>query len=730
MLIPRILLVSAVLQGVALCTVFGAASLPRAPLDSRTLPAEAGQITQGRGWITDALPDRPGLHLDGAATARFDLAPLKLSPGLYHLGLVARTGTRWADAQDQVVRYSWSLVPARDNAPATGDLHLLAAAAFQPVRASGNPESWGNWYGTLQAARPVRLQGDEHIEITNRENHGGIITLWLQPATATNASVITLQLDAPHHAFGHGQSPTVRLSLERPAGTPASTTPLILDWLDLLTEKTATSRLAVSAGTNSLTLRPDLKPGVYRLRVTVEPDGTSVENPGSAQTFLALSDARPASELPDTWPLGAHVDTDLPPLPGFRWYRYFAQWSKTNPAAGRYDWTAFDSVFKSVQSVGGRLLIASDGSPLWTSARAKAGMAWDATSTAKPPDDWNTLRTYLDAMLARYTDARGTLGALELCNEANTPDRWLGDTTQMLAMGRTFKAAAQAAPHPVRTIGLAVSAGDQRSYVETLVNAGLLNHVDAVSAHFYEELMSPEADTPINNLPRHVAMLAEPMAAAGVTRPMLNTESGIEFAARIDGVPPTQNALIARDEADPRFDPVHPWLLGPIWRPVSERRAAAIYTAGSVQLLALGVQQTYVFSQLGLFRDSAPSLPWVALGQLGGWLHKVDTTRIEPLEARYPGSDDKHGSPQALAYRIGRPGGKQVIIAWGFPRDSRTGRSKHWQAWLDPQPLQIKTGALAGTFHDLYDRAIQPARATSGQLTISCGEEPVCVVIE
>jgi hypothetical protein len=730
MLIARLLIVPALLQVIVLGTLFGAAPSPREPLDSRTLPAEAGQVAQGRGWITDALPDRPGLHLDGAATARFNLAQLKLSPGLYNVGLVARTGTRWADAQDQVARYGWRLVPARENPSGDGDFHLLTASPFQPVRASGNPESWGNWYGTLQASRPVRLQGDEHIEVINRENHGGIVTLWLQPATTTNASVITLGLDAPHHAFGHGQSPTLQLSLERPAGMPTGAASLSLDWLDLLTGNTTTSRLTVPASSGSLTLRPDLKPGVHRLRATVEADGASVENPSSAQTFLALSDARPASELPDDWPLGAHVDTDLPPLPGFRWYRYFAQWAKTNPAAGRYNWTAFDSVFKSVQSAGGRLLIASDGSPLWTSARGKAGMPWESAATAYPPDDWSTLRTYLDTLLARYADDRGTLGALELCNEANTPDRWLGDTSQMLAMARTFKAAARTSSHSVQIIGLAASAGDQRGYVDTLVHAGLLNHVDAVSAHFYEELMSPEADTPINNLPRHVAMLAAPMAAAGVTRPMLNTESGIEFAARVDGMPPTQNALIARDEADPRFDPVHPWLLGPIWRPVSERRAAALYTSGSVQLLALGVRQSYVFSQLGLFRDGAPSLPWVALGQLGGWLHQVDITRIEPLEARYPGSDHNHGSPQALAYRIGRPGGKQVIIAWGFLRDTRTGRSKHWQPWLAPQPMQIKTGAVTGTLHDLYDRDIQTARDSSGVLALSCGEEPVCLLID
>jgi len=681
-------------------------------------------VGPGRGWIIDALPDRPSLHLDGAATASFDLAPLRLAPGLYNFGIVARTGTRWADAQDQVSRYTWHL------GTASGSFHLLTAAPFQPVRASGNPESWGNWYGALQASAPVQLCGDEHLEISNRENHGGIVSLWLQFATIANYSTITLDVDASHHAFGHDQPPSVRISLNRSAGVPRQATPLVIDWLDLLTGKSSVSRLTLPDDRDAMSLQPALKPGVYRLRVTLESDAASVENPSSAQTFLAVSSARPASELPDDWPLGAHVDTDLPALPGFRWYRYFAQWPKCNPFRGRYDWADFDAVFHAVQAAGGRLLVASDGTPLWASSRSKAGMPWEPNATAYPPDDWADLRTYLDDLLARYADDRGTLGALELCNEANTPDRWRGDTDDMLAMARTFEAAARAASHPVRIIGVAASAGDQRGYVQTLVQAGLLNHIDAVSAHFYEELMSPGADTPINNLPRHVAMLANPMAAAGVTRPIINTESGIEFAPRVDGVPPTQAELNVRDEADPRFDRVHPWLLGPIWRPVSERRAAAIYAAGSVELLTLDVRQTYIFSQLGLMRDGAPSLPWVALGQLGGWLYGVDTSSIKPLEARYPDSKNSEGSPQALACLIGRPGGKQVIIAWGYLRDAGTGRGKHWQPWLDPRPMEIKTDVIAGTLHDLYDRTVLPVRATSGYVTVPCGEEPVCIKVE
>lgn len=716
----------------------GPTPAPRSPQGSLTLPASAAQKTTGESWLSPTASGRQSLHLHNRASVRFDLSGLNLSPGYYRIGLVARTGTRWTDANGQIGNYRWKLITATDAGAPSEELTFAALTrpGFQPVRESGEPDSWANWYGTLQATRPCLLRGNEQIEIINRENHGGVIELWIQKAASLNAVEVGLQIDAPSRAFIRGNRPVVHLRLHLPDGLPPLDATLAVEWLDLLSGKSITTRspLRLPPGkTENRTLSPDLKPGVYRIRAEVEPTEPSAppaENPSSAQGLFAYAPARLAADLPDDWPLGAHVTPSIPPLPGFRWYRYFAQWPETHPAPGRYDWTAFDAVFSAVQKAGGRLLIASDGSPVWTSARGKAGMAWSPAATAYPPDDWNVLRDYLAAMLARYHDARGTLGALELCNEANTPDRWLGDTQQMLAHARVFADAAKSAKHPVKTIGLSVSAGDQRGYVTTLVDAGILQHVDAVSAHFYEELMSPESATPINNLPKHVAMLREPMQAAGSELPMINTECGIGFAPRINDRPPSQEELNATAHADPQFDPKQPWLLGAHWRPVSERRAAATYVGGIVQLMALGVKQSYVFSQLDLLIDGAPSLPWVALGCLGARLDGVDYRQIRPLAAHYPGGDDHDGSPQALAYLLGRPGGRQVIIAWGFLRDTSVGRSKHWQRWLDPLPVRIQLPATSGVLTDLYARTASTIRSTGdGFLEFPCGEEPVFIEI-
>jgi len=703
-------------------------SLPRAPGGSSSIPAGQALVTEGKGWMTDALPKRQGLHLEGAAVVSFDLKPLNLSPGLYRMGFVGRTGTRWNDAQDQIRRYEWRLVS--DSQSASGDFHLLSSPPFQPVRAAGEPDAWGNWYGTLEASLPVKLQGNEKLEISNRENHGGVVELWVQPVAPSNAVGLALRPGDPNGAFGNGETASLELSITDPSGKGSDNLAIHLDWLDLATGETRSEDRPVPSKSTFLMLDGPEKPGVYRLRATVKTDDKGVENPASAQVFFAQSAARSAAELPDNWPINAHVDAGTPPLPGFRWYRYFAQWSKINPARDQYDWAECDAVFKAVRSAGGRLFLASDGTPLWASAKGKAGMPWEKGATAYPPDDWSNLKRYLDTLLSRYSDKRGTLGALELCNEANTAERWMGTPEDLVAMAKVYESAVLSTGSQIKVVGVAASAGDQRGYIEALTKAGLARNVQAYSAHFYEELMSPGASTPINNLPKYVAALAEPLARAGANLPLINSECGIEFARRIDGVPPTQEEINKRDEADPHFNKSHPWMLGSSWRPVSERRAAAAYVAGIVQLMGAGVNQSFVFSQLGFMRDGAPSLPWVALGQLGGWLDRVDFSEIHALSARYPGTGSGEGEPEAQAWLIGKPGGKQVIIAFGFLRDSSVGRSKYWQPWLDPRPLDITTDASAGVLHDLYDRDVKKVKAENGRITVPCGEEPVCVMLE
>jgi hypothetical protein len=503
---------------------------------------------------------------------------------------------------------------------------------------------------------------------------------------------------------------------------------------DLLSEKTTVDYLSASTsgtGTETLEYAPKVAFGVYRIDCALVESRDENPKPEASLTF-AYAPARDPHQLPDDWPLGAHVTFDDPPVPGFKWYRYFSSWAEDNPARGRFDWSRLDQVFARVQAIGGKLLIANDTTPSWTAPGRPVTRPWVKSSTAYPPDDMNDFRGYLDALLQRFDDKAGTIGGLEVWNEANTPDRWMGTPQQMVAMAKIFREAAAASAQrvqrgaPARIVGIEVSSGHQQDYVNAVIKAGILPYLDVVSGHWYEEMLSYDRATPFNSLPLHVDLLAEPMHAAGAALPIWNSESGIGCVPRENGRLVPQDELNRRASALPTFDPKEPWLLdGVRWRNVSERRAAASFVAGTAMLMALGVEKTFVYSMRdeGWILDGAPSLSWVALGEFGDQIHALDFHTIVPLKANVTGGDP---SLRVLAYRFGI-GPKSVVIAWCYQQDATVGRPKLWQPWLNPQPVRLEIGASAVEVTDLYGRETQTVSAADGGITIPIGEEPVYI---
>lgn len=529
-----------IFAGSGVVEVFGSDVLPKAPAGSHLLSAPAAEVIEGEAWLTTTRDGTPAFHLHGQSAIRFALASLHLPPGSYHIGVIARTGTRWADESNQISNYRIRLDFTSGARTILVGLKQMEAPHFIPVRDDGEPGGWANWYGTLRADTSCVLEGNETFLIENLENHGGILAVWLLPVEPLNTLELKVNVPANHHAFTLGEVPTLEVYLRLPHQVPPVETILTVQWEDLLTGEFHRTNCPLSmkpGDEKQLTFVRSLPSGVYRYRVSIEgsADLATSDLITEDHGVFACAPAHVTRTLPDDWPLGAHVARDIPPLPGFRWYRYFASWADVNPTPGVYDWTVTDRVVESVRKVGGRLLIAGDGFPIWASKRGKAGMPWSAQATAYPPDDWQSMATYLTNFLQRYADTQGTIGALELCNEANTPERWLGSTEDMLGMARVYRAAADAVHPPIDVIGLAVSAGDQRDYVQTMVDAGLLDLVDAVSAHFYEELMSHDPETPINNLPKHVEMMQTPMRQAGINLPIINSECGVGFVPRTRG---------------------------------------------------------------------------------------------------------------------------------------------------------------------------------------------------
>jgi hypothetical protein len=717
--------------------------IPRCPAGSSFMYAQTLQeVTSGSAWIFDSKLDAQCYFMDQDSSLTFDLSSLQLSPGYYRIGFLGRTGNNWDAPTNHVALYQMQLIDRQSQTISLGTAKLPdEITSIDLVRADGVENSWANWYGLMEASSmSTSLQGNEKLVIHNTQDHGGVMAIWVKRVTSLNAVGITLQTQVDNNAFIAGQTPQIHIQVDCPENFPTTNAWIVLQCYDLLTQQTQPDAsltvyqpvTLVGGQTTQLTVNYAQTPGIYHVRaILVEHDGdVPADNARFARCDFAYTPAKLAMDLPEDWPLGAHVTGTIPPLPGFKYYRFFANWPVVNPDQGVYDWTEFDTVFNQVRQVGGNLFVAGDGIPLWTCSLGKVGYAWMPNATAYPPDSWQYLYDYLTAVIQRYEDPAGTLAAMESLNEANTSDRWQGTDLQLVEMAQTFRQAIQTANHPIQLVGIAASAGIQDNYVNNIIGAGILPQVDAVSAHWYEELLSYEPVPPINSIPKHTDMLSVPMAAAGHDLPMIDSESGLDFVNRVDGFLPSQQAVNESYEADPGFDSVHPWLVDGTWRKASERRAAATYVEGAVMLMSLHVMRTFYFTQLNFLIDNTPTLPWVALGQLGHHLDGVDYSQIQALPAIVTGSTQQDADRMALAYLIGQSGQKRIIVAWAYIRDTTVGRAKLWQPWLEPVEIQITTTLPSGQFSDLYNRVTQTVNNQNGKLIINCGEEPAFITIE
>ena len=554
------------------------------------------------------------------------------------------------------------------------------------------------------------------------------------PLSHAGNPVLTLKSRQPLSAFTPDSPPEIQFAWKAASEWHGF---VRIKCFDLLSEKDTTDFLPADASVDregGAKYTPIVPFGIYQLDCSLVKDRDKLEDRGtSVRTTFAFAPARAPSQLPPDWPLGTHVTSKDPPLPGFKWFRYFSSWAEDNPAKGQFDWSRLDAVVASVQAVGGELLITNDTTPSWTAPKRPITRPWVKSSTAYPPDDMNDLRAYLDALLQRYDEKSGTIGAFEVWNEANTPDRWQGTPRQMIEMARVFREAAAASQRrvhraaPARIAGISVSSGDAQDYVRDLVRAGILPYLDAVSGHWYEEMLSYDRAPPINSLPAHVDLLARPLHDAGLSLPIWNTESGIASAPREDGRIISQDELNRRAMASPSFDSKQPWMLdGAHWRNLSERRVAASFVAGITMLMSLGVERTFVYSMpdQGWILDGAPSLSWVALAEFGQHLYGVNFHQVAPVKAEILGGK---ASDRVLAYRFGSPNESKVIVAWTYQQDDKIGRPKLWQPWMSPRQVRLHTSAPVVEIRDLYGREKERRQVVDGLILVPVGEEPVYV---
>jgi hypothetical protein len=178
------------------------------------------------------------------------------------------------------------------------------------------------------------------------------------------------------------------------------------------------------------------------------------------------------------------------------WVKAQVSWKLYQPEQDRFDEEHFAELDRLVARAAEndiQLLLSVAKAPEWSRP---------TTDQDGPPSDYTHFTTFMALLAGRY---QGQVAAYELWNEANLQREWMGVPLSAADLVALIEAGAagvrqvdpeviliSAAPSPTG-INDGVTAVDDRQYFQEMVNAGVLDVVDAVAAHPYGWANPPDA---------------------------------------------------------------------------------------------------------------------------------------------------------------------------------------------------------------------------------------------
>ncbi len=187
---------------------------------------------------------------------------------------------------------------------------------------------------------------------------------------------------------------------------------------------------------------------------------------------------------------------------GMGWVKQQIRWADLEPQSGQPNWDALDKIFSRASERNTKVLIGIVDAPDWArsvTAEGKAG----------PPNDPQLYVNYVSQLVQRY---KGAVHAVEIWNEQNLEREWytaggLSAADYMTLLTPTAEAIHQIDPGIIVISGALTPTGvddgvlaiDDFRYLQQLIDAGLLDHVDCVGAHHNGYNITP--DTPYDNVP-------------------------------------------------------------------------------------------------------------------------------------------------------------------------------------------------------------------------------------
>lgn len=172
---------------------------------------------------------------------------------------------------------------------------------------------------------------------------------------------------------------------------------------------------------------------------------------------------------------------------GLRWIKQQVRWETLEPEKGNINWDMLDLVMGSAERFNVHMMLSIVTAPEWA---REAGVD---TSQVGPPADPQDYVDFVQAIIKRYPNQ---VHAIEVWNEQNIDREWTSakglDASQYVELLRAAYQGIKEVDPGIIVISGALSptgfndgigAWDDFTYMEQLIDAGMLNYLDCVGAH-------------------------------------------------------------------------------------------------------------------------------------------------------------------------------------------------------------------------------------------------------
>jgi polysaccharide biosynthesis protein PslG len=244
----------------------------------------------------------------------------------------------------------------------------------------------------------------------------------------------------------------------------------------------ATKPVATQAAAQPATQPPPAQPTV---NPKLGPDGLypALDFGYGVQVNGLVGDAKLSAELADK----LHA----------RWIKQQLQWGVFEHEQGKIDWTGFDNIINAAHERGLRVMLSIPTAPQWTHPNLQPSTPPgenDPDAIKGPPADPQAYANFIGQVIDRY---KGKIQAIEVWNEQNLVREWRVNPQAIDA--KAYIALLSAAYKTIKEkdsnitvisgalsptgVSDGVNAVDDFTYLQQMVDAGLLDVTDCVGAH-------------------------------------------------------------------------------------------------------------------------------------------------------------------------------------------------------------------------------------------------------